>query len=278
MFQLHASPHTGKFKFSLYNLVLLRKLQQKKLPTECMYVMVAITFIISSTCESLEGTGSCTGVWGGKSCVPANWPIGRGNADKGEFEDSISAGALLFKALISDCIPPSALSNLAVTSLSTALQSTLLTFFACLLFFVVKFVFLAFHVTNQCSRFHLTSCSFCFSLFFVISSSLTSLCLQMKSFWSAENGQSGVVGILLSRGRTKVTLPHKVPFFCIHFLVPTAQLPQAFSYCCSYALLQVALLGVFSCTPVQSSSWSPVELVNFPGELVFTLIELRKWN
>ena len=53
--------------------------------------------------------------------------------------------------------------------------------------------------------------------FFVISSYLTSLCLQVKSFWSGENGQSGVVGILLSRGRTKVTLPHKVPFFCIPF-------------------------------------------------------------
>ena len=56
-----------------------------------------------------------------------------------------------------------------------------------------------------------------FFAFFVISSSLTSLCLQVKSFWSGENGQSGVVGILLSRGRTKVTLPLKVPFFCIPF-------------------------------------------------------------
>jgi hypothetical protein len=34
-------------------------------------------------------------------------------------------------------------------------------------------------------------------------------------------------------------------------LVPTAQLPQAFSYCCLYALVQVALFGVFSCTLVQ---------------------------
>ena len=129
--------------------------------------MVTITFITSSTSESLEGTaaGSCSGVCGGKSCVSSNWPIGKGNADKGEFEDSISAGALLFKALISACIPPSALSNLAVISLSTALQSTLLTFM--FPFFIVKFVVSAFGFILQtnCSSFHLTSCSFCFFFF-----------------------------------------------------------------------------------------------------------------
>jgi len=141
----------------------MRKLQQKKLPTEYMYVIVPITFIISSTCESLEGTGSCTGVWGGKSCVPANWPIGRGNADKGEFEDSISAGALLFKALISACIPPSALSNLAVISLSTALQSTLLTFV--FPFLVVKFVVSAFRITNQLLKFSSRQLQFLFFFF-----------------------------------------------------------------------------------------------------------------
>ena len=63
--------------------------------------MVTITFIASSTPEPLEGTaaGSCSGVCGGKSCVPSNWPIGKGNADKGEFEDSISAGALLYQSI-----------------------------------------------------------------------------------------------------------------------------------------------------------------------------------
>ena len=128
--------------------------------------MVTITFITSSTSESLEGTaaGSCSGVCGGKSCVPSNWPIGKGNADKGEFEDSISTGALLFKALISACIPPSALSNLAVISLSTALQSTLLTFV--FPFLVVKFVVSPFRITNQLLKFSSRQLQFLFFFLF----------------------------------------------------------------------------------------------------------------
>ena len=95
----------------------------------------------------------------------------------------------------------------------TALQSTLVTFV--FPFFVFKFVFSAFRITNQLLKFsshQLQFLLFFLCFFFVISSSLTSLCLQLKSFWSGEKGQSGVVGILLSRGRTKVSLPHKYLF------------------------------------------------------------------